>query len=246
LQNNDVGNASHEAILASVVRSSLDCVIVTDEAGLVVEFNPAAEAAFGYSRAEVIGRQISELIVPRHLRKAYANRFAAYLAGRAPRLLGRRTEQTVMRANGSEFPVELTITDAQSGQRRFFTASLRDLSQRHAADAALRASEARLAAFMRHAPIGMYLKDTDGRYLVANPEMGKVFGRPAESAIGLSAADIFGPEEAAMIAENDRRVLESGQAIAVEEFLSGAVEYAWSLVVRFPVLWADQRAEARG
>ena len=89
MQNNDVGNASHEAILASVVRSSLDCVIVTDEAGLVVEFNPAAEAAFGYSRAEVIGRQISELIVPRHLRKAYANRFAAYLAGRAPRLLFR-------------------------------------------------------------------------------------------------------------------------------------------------------------
>ena len=43
---------------------------------------------------------------------------------------------------------------------------------------------------MEHAPVGMYLKDTDGRYLIANPEMGKVFGRPAESAIGLTAADV--------------------------------------------------------
>lgn len=241
MQEDDATSASPDAILASAIRSSLDCVIVTDEAGLVLEFNPAAEATFGYSRAEAVGRQISELIVPPRLRQAHANGLAAYLAGSAARLLGRRIEQTAVRADGAEFPVELTITEAWSGQRRFFTASLRDLSQRQAADAALRASEARLAAFMKHAPIGMYLKDTDGRYLMANPEMGKVFGRPAESAIGLSAADIFGPEEAAMIAENDRRVLESGQAIAVEEFLSGAINYAWSLVVRFPVLWADQQ-----
>jgi PAS domain S-box-containing protein len=241
LHEDGAGNALQEAILASVVRSSLDCVIITDEAGSVVEFNPAAEATFGYSRADVVGRQVLELILPPRLRTAHAGGLAAYFSGSASQLLGRRTEQIAMRANGDEFPVELTMTDAHSGQRRFFTASLRDLSQRRAADAALRASEARLAAFMKHAPIGMYLKDTDGRYLVANPEMGKVFGRPAEDAIGLSAADIFGPEEAAMIAENDRRVLESGQAIAVEEFLSSAIDYAWSLVVRFPVLWADQQ-----
>ena len=241
MQDDDAGSPSSDAILASVIRSSLDCVIVTDEAGLVLEFNPAAEATFGYSRAEALGRQISELIFAPHLREAYANGNAAYLVGGVPRFLGSRFEQTAVRADGTELPVELTVTEAWGGQRRFFSVILRDLSRRYAADAALRASEARLAGFMKHSPIGMYLKDTDGRYLMANPEMGKVFGRPAESAIGLSAADIFGPEEAAMIAENDRRVLESGQAIAVEEFLSNAVDYAWSLVVRFPVLGADQQ-----
>lgn len=233
--------ASADAILASVIRSSLDCIIVTDEAGRVVEFNPAAESTFGYSRAAAIGAEISELIIPPRLRGADAS--GAYPAGGLPSLLGRRVEQTAMHADGSEFPVELAITEAWSGSRRFFTASLRDLSERRAADAALRASQARLEAFMKHAPIGMYLKDTDGRYLMANPEMAKVFGRPAEQAIGLSAADIFGDEEAAMIADNDRRVLETGQAIAVEEFLSEAADYAWSLVVRFPV-WED-REQAR-
>ena len=241
MQEDDAESPSPDAILASVIRSSLDCVIVTNEAELVVEFNPAAEATFGYSRAEVVGRQVSEFIVTPQVSKAQAIGDPAYPEGSFPRLLGRRVERIAVRADGTEFPVELTVTEAWSGQRRFFSVILRDMSQRHAADAALRASEARLAAFMKHSPIGMYLKDTDGRYLMANPEMGKVFGRPAESAIGLSAADIFGPEEAAMIAENDRRVLESGQAIAVEEFLSNAVDYAWSLVVRFPVLWADQQ-----
>ena len=99
--------ASADAILASVIRSSLDCVIVTDEAGVVVEFNPAAEATFGYSRAEALGGQISELIVPPRLRKAHAKGNAAWLAGGVPPLLGRRVEQTAVRADGTEFPVEL-------------------------------------------------------------------------------------------------------------------------------------------
>ena len=81
-----------------------------------------------------------------------------------------------MRADGTEFPAELTVTKAWSDQRRLYSVILRDMSQRHAADAALRASEARLAAFMKHSPIGMYLKDTDGRYLMANPEMERCSG----------------------------------------------------------------------
>src|SRR5262245_16632676 len=96
LQEDDAGSPSADAILASVIRSSLDCVIVTDEAGLVVEFNPAAEATFGYSRAEAVGRPIADLIVPPRLREAHALGHAAYVAGRAPRLLGRRVEQTAM------------------------------------------------------------------------------------------------------------------------------------------------------
>ena len=68
MQEDDARSASADAILASVIRSSLDCVIVTNEAGVVVEFNPAAEATFGYSRAEALGQQISELIIPPRLR----------------------------------------------------------------------------------------------------------------------------------------------------------------------------------
>lgn len=233
--------ASADAILASAIRSSLDCIIVTDETGRIVEFNPAAEATFGHARNIAIGAAIYDLIVPPRLGDTHPVGRAAYLDGTVMHRLGRRVEETAMRADGGEFPVELAITEAWGADQRLVAVTLRDLSGRRTADAALLASKARLEAFMRHAPIGMYLKDVDGRYLIANPEMGKVFGRPAEEAIGLSAADIFGHEEAAMIAQNDRRVLEAGQAIAVEEFLSAATDYAWSLVVRFPVQWEDQQ-----
>jgi PAS domain S-box-containing protein len=237
LEHKDAERAFMDGLLASAMRSCLDCIVVTDENGRVVELNQAAEATLGYSRAQAVGAKIFDHVVPPHLRK---NRDKNQADG-SPGVLGRRVEQTAIRADGSEFPVEIAFTEVWSGERRFFITTLRDLSERHTAEAAFRASEARLAAFMQYAPIGMYLKDADGRYVMANPEMEKVFARPAGSVIGLTAADIFEPEEAEMIAENDRRVLESGQAIAVEEFLGNATDYAWSLVVRFPVLWADQQ-----
>jgi ureidoacrylate peracid hydrolase len=74
LQRDDAATASADAILASVIRSSLDCVIVTDEARLIVEFNSAAESTFGYSRDEATGVQIADLIVPLRLSKAHADR----------------------------------------------------------------------------------------------------------------------------------------------------------------------------
>ena len=84
---------------------------------------------------------------------------------------------------------------ASAGGERLFVAYLRDLTERVRAAEALRASEARLAAFMEHAPVGMYLKDLDGRYVMLNPEMEKVLGRPAGEMLGQEPAAAFGPEE---------------------------------------------------
>jgi two-component system NtrC family sensor kinase len=223
------------AVLAAVIRAALDGIIVTDGAGRVLQFNPAAEAMFGRRRADVLGRSIGELIVPPHLRERHRVGMERYLAGHAPRVIGRRVEMEAMRADGSVFPIELAITDTAVGGERFFTASIRDLSDRTAAEAAIRASEARLSGFMRNAPVGMYLKDAEGRYLVVNPEMSHVFGRPPEAIVGRSAADLLAPAEAAMVQGYDDEVRRTGRATSVEEYLPGLDRYAWTLVVRFPI-----------
>jgi PAS domain S-box-containing protein len=107
--------------------------------------------------------------------------------------------------------------------------------QRARAEAELRESQALLSAFMDHAPIGMYLKDGDGRYLLANPEMEKLFGCPVGKAIGRTAEDLCLPAEAAQIAEWDRRLMDEGASFAIEQQRPGAAEYSHSLVMRFPV-----------
>ncbi|NUB46207.1 PAS domain S-box protein [Fertoebacter nigrum] len=233
-----------DTLLAALVRSSLNAIIVVDEAGLVVEFNPAAETIFGHSRAQAIGRSIGDLIVPQHLRAAHQAGMTRYMATGVPHVLNRRVEIEAMRASGEVFPVELSISEVITGDTRHFAASLRDLTRERAAEAARDDSEARLHAFMEHAPIGMYLKDGAGRYIMANPEFSRVFGRPLESILGRSADDLLEPSEAEMVQANDARVLATQKSEAVEEYLVGRDAYTWTLVLRFP-LWSEGAQEWR-
>jgi two-component system NtrC family sensor kinase len=118
----------HAAVYAAVVASALDAVIVVDEEGCVVAINPAAEATFGYSRKEAMGKPIGALIVPDHLKQAHEQGFARYRATRKPHVLGRRVEMEARCKDGRLIPVELAITEVSLPDRRLFTASLRDLS----------------------------------------------------------------------------------------------------------------------
>lgn len=227
------------AILDAVIRSSLECIIVVDEESCVMEFNPAAERTFGRDRASALGKPIGDLIIPEHLRAAHTNGFKRYLAEGDPHVLGRRVEIEGARADGTIFPVELTITEVLVGNRRLFTASLRDLSERRAVEAALRTSEARMAAFMANAPLGMYLKDEDGTIIVANDEMRRAFPdrneTPLSDRIGRSASDFLDEETAQLIAAQDARALSTNSTQTDEWHRPHLARYAWAATIRFPV-----------
>jgi PAS domain S-box-containing protein len=136
----------NEARLQATLDAALDAVITIDSEGRVVAFNPAAERIFGYSAQDVTGREMAELIVPPSLRERHRNGLARYVQTGASAILGQRIEITGMRADGSEFPVELTITRIPLGGAPLFTGHLRDITDRLAMISDLRASRARLVA----------------------------------------------------------------------------------------------------
>ncbi|MEP9378959.1 EAL domain-containing protein [Aquabacter sp. CN5-332] len=128
-----INNASRVAML----NSALDGIISINEAGLITEFNPAAEQMFGYLREEVIGRLLGDTVIPPQHSDSHKEGMARYLIGGASRILGRRVEIEGKRANGEMFPIELTVTEVRAENRRLFTAYLRDISEHRAAQAAL-------------------------------------------------------------------------------------------------------------
>jgi PAS domain S-box-containing protein len=123
------GLAEHEARTRAIVEAALDAIVTVDESGAIVEFNPAAESVFGYARAAILGRQIGETLVPPQHRAAHRAGFARYLATGERRILGRRLEIDAMHADRRIFPVELTMTELKLGNRRLFTAFIRDLTE---------------------------------------------------------------------------------------------------------------------
>jgi PAS domain S-box-containing protein len=159
--------ASRERYRA-VLEAALDCVIAMDHHGLVVEWNPAAERTFGWSAEEVRGHELAELVVPPALRARHRDGLARYLAGGEPTVLERRVEIDAVRRDGHAFPCELTITRIASVGDPVFVGYLRDITERHEANAELRASRARIlsAAYEARRRIERDLHDGAQQHLV--------------------------------------------------------------------------------
>lgn len=132
------------ALTQAVLHAALDCVVTIDDEGIVVDWNPAATATFGYTAEEAIGREMSELIVPAELRSRHRDGLKRYLATGQARVLGRRIEIAAVRADGEERLVELAITRAAIPTRELFVGYLRDITDQRAAERELVESRARI------------------------------------------------------------------------------------------------------
>jgi PAS domain S-box-containing protein len=135
---------SRESRLRAMLEAALDAVVSMDAQGHVIGWNNAAETIFGYPASEATGREMAELIVPPRLRDAHRRGLARFLETRRGQVLDHRLELTGMRSDGTEFPVELTITRISLPGAPTFTGYLRDITDRVTADQELRASRARL------------------------------------------------------------------------------------------------------
>jgi PAS domain S-box-containing protein len=119
-----------EMLYRGILDTALDCIITMGADGRVLEFNPAAECTFGFSRSEAIGKELAELIIPPRMREQHRRGPAHYLkTGEGP-VIGKRIEIAGVRKDGSEILVELAITALKIDGAPIFTAYLRDITER--------------------------------------------------------------------------------------------------------------------
>jgi two-component system sensor histidine kinase/response regulator len=130
-----------------ILDTAYDAFVAIDAAGLIVEWNPQAVATFGWSREEALGQPAKDLILPKQLREAYTRRFRQFMESGRGNLFNNRIEATVVRKDGTEFPVEIAIAPMPLGETYMFHAFLHDISRRKRYEAELRdAKEAAEAA----------------------------------------------------------------------------------------------------
>jgi PAS domain S-box-containing protein len=138
----------------AIVDSALDAVVVMDAEGLIMDWNKQAEETFGWTRPEALSRRMSETIIPAQYRLSHERGLQHFFkSGQGP-VLNRRIEITALRRDGTEFPVELTITPLKSGDTWTFSSFIRDITARRQAEEDLRNAQAELAHVNRVMTMG--------------------------------------------------------------------------------------------
>ena len=150
LQRVAISLGTSESRARGVLDAALDCIITMDHKGNILEFNPAAEKLLGRSRQEVLGKQLSEVIIPAWGREAHKRGLRHFLATGEGPIFGKRIEVSALRVDGSEVPVELAISVIEQAGPPVFTAYLRDLTERKQKDAVVAQGIALFSSQSRH------------------------------------------------------------------------------------------------
>jgi PAS domain S-box-containing protein len=168
---------SSEQRYRQIVETALDAFVGMDSNGLITDWNAQAETIFGWSRSEAIGQVLSQMIIPDRYRDAHAQGLRHFLASGEGPVLNKRIEITALRRDGTEFPVELTISAVRTGETHHFAAFVRDLTER-------KRSEAKFRQLLEAAPDAMVVMNPAGKIALVNAQVEKLFGYPREELLG--------------------------------------------------------------
>jgi PAS domain S-box-containing protein len=204
----------------SVAQSANDAVISADSTGNIIFWNEGANKLFGYAEEEILGKPLTGLI-PERYRDDHLLGLSRYLATGEPHVIGKTRELFGLRRDGSEFPLDLSLAQWHSHQDIFFTAMIRDNTERKMAEKKLFDSNAFLDSVVENLPNMVFIKDAkDLRFVRHNKAGQELLGYSQEELIGRNDYDFFPEDEVDQFIARDRAVLAARQLVDIpEEFV---------------------------
>lgn len=158
-----------EARKNAIFEAALDAMILIDHGGRVIEFNPAAEKTFGYSRQEVLGMEMSELLAHPDSRSRHKENLKRYESSQEQgSLMGRRMESPLLRKNGEVFLAEIAMQPIPMQATSSFAIMLRDITEQKRSEEALRQSNQRFRRLVDSDIVGIIIFNRDGLISEAN------------------------------------------------------------------------------
>lgn len=178
-----------------VLDSSADAYVGMDAGGHVLEWNRAAGEMFGWTREEAVGRLVTELILTTDRRDWALQDMRSYLETSQSEVVGQVVGEVMVRKDGSELPVEVSVNAVGSGPELTFHAFIRDMTELSAARAAQSGSEATFQAVFDNAPIGIAVVGLNGAFQQVNQALCRITGYPAHELTQLTFQDLTYPAD---------------------------------------------------
>ena len=185
--------ASEEQFRA-LVESATDAIVLANHEGRIISWNKASERIFGYSLHEALGQTLA-ILMPARYQQEHEQGLARMRQANHLTLARKTRELVGVTKQGREFPLELSLACWQSREGLYFSGIIRDISERTQAEAALRASEARLQRFVAEAPVGLVIVDNQQRLLSANKAFCALTGYSEQEVVGNTYALYTHPDD---------------------------------------------------
>ncbi|MFA5017447.1 MAG: PAS domain S-box protein [Methylobacter sp.] len=160
-----------------IIESSLSAIVIMDSYGIVTDWNHPAEKIFGWTKDEAIGRRLDELVIPPRLHAAHRRGLELFLRTGSGPLLNRLIEQTAIRRDGTEFPVELSISPLKLGNAYIFSGFIHDITER-------KRLEHRFRQAVESAPNAIVMVNKSGTIVMVNAQTEAFFGYSRAELIG--------------------------------------------------------------
>jgi PAS domain S-box-containing protein len=211
----------------TVIASALDAVVGMDIYGRITDWNGRAASMFGYDEHEVIGQPLADLIIPERLRERHHEGFRRFIETGVAKALDRRFEVTALRRDGTEFPIELSITAIPMPDGLLFNAFIADISERRRADEARVVAENKFRALVEHSADGIALLDESGTVLYASPAVASILGYPVAEFIGTNVFTLIHPSDLPRARDRFQATLAGEAATVVPELRYRHREGTW-------------------
>jgi PAS domain S-box-containing protein len=187
----DLGPQGDADLFRQLIDSAPDAMVVVDQRGTILLVNAQTERLFGYSRGELIDRPI-EILVPKRARTQHQTYRGNYSRAPRARAMGSELELYGLKKDGSEFPVEISLSPLETGGRVLISSAIRDVTDRKRTEAAARLASDRLLSAVEsiHGMLALY--DAKDELVLCNSACRSFFGRGVQGAInGRTYADII-------------------------------------------------------
>ncbi|OGB31551.1 MAG: hypothetical protein A3F78_01160 [Burkholderiales bacterium RIFCSPLOWO2_12_FULL_61_40] len=204
----------------AVAESANDAIVTISDTGGIVGWNNAAERLFGRSEAEMTGLPLTALIPERFL-DLHSAGLARVVAGGTPYIIGKAAELAGLRKDGSKFPLELSLAQWETAAGKFFTAIIRDITERKLNEEALRASQARYVSLFNAIADAVFVHATledgaPGKFLEVNEVACRQTGYSRDELLNMTPVQLDAPDSGVDLVPINKRLL-AGEHVAFEQ-----------------------------